>query len=426
MDSVAGFNPLPAEALPGGSSSASKHQLSLRNLELKERTIEISSVEFNSILDGHLKDTTYKFKFEQLKDNRMAIKENMQEIAAETEEREEANRVLTIWKRCEEAVNDNNPLHKDDEVIWSKSRQEVTDRVKKSVSTLKALRAENVKLESALSKNEELLKKHVMQNMTSTYVYEVNDRYFKVALGAISLRQPKHRSLDEYGNKLRSLLDTDEKLRELTFSQFDKFFRDYASAAGPQHADFSSLNNINLELLSNKTMSRFQFLQLVITCCDTAFGKELINRVNVLSGNLEAAKDLALSMDEKQRNEELVNQNRAPFMRATNYQKKLHQYKDTMSEEQKKEFGYEEPKRNNNRPRSRPNKSGFARNRTNPWNNSRGSFRNQGSRGGWSNRGGGNNSFRGGRGRGGQRGGRGGYRQNPQQNWNSDSNQQSK
>jgi hypothetical protein len=419
MSAAPGFLPLPSDT----HKSESTKNPTLSGLELTESTIEISEGEYRSILEDHLHDSEYKFKYTLLMDNKQALRENMEELNAAIEEREEATRELKIWKSCEAAVNRNEALHPDDRRVWQKSSEEVQGRVSEVTSLLKTLRSDRIKMEDAQSKNQIALKKHVMASTTSTFVYELRGNFYKVALGAVSLKQPKTKSLDELGLKLREMLTDDKRLRSLNFAEVSKFCQDYANAAGPTHRDFSSLSRVNMELLQNPQMSRYNFIKLATSICDASLGQEVVSRVNRLTKEPDAVRDIANSLDEKLCAQQLVKQKRAPFM--DNYQADLQKYAHKMTQEQKELYGYVEQKKPNaynGRPRSRPNKG---KGRANPWNGSK-RFNNGGKRQNWGNNGGSNSngSYKG-KTFGGKGSNRNGYRQNPQYN-NADSRNQGK
>lgn len=172
MSVTPGFLPLSHDSHKSSNAAA------LSGIEVTESTIEIAEAEFKSILSEHLLDSEYKFKYMLLQDNKAALMENMEDLNKAIEEREEANRELRVWKSCEEAVGRNESLHPDDRRIWSKSVDEVNSRVKEVTSLLKTLRADRIKMEDAMTKNQQALKRHVMASPISTFVYELQGSYF--------------------------------------------------------------------------------------------------------------------------------------------------------------------------------------------------------------------------------------------------------
>ncbi|CAG5101463.1 Oidioi.mRNA.OKI2018_I69.YSR.g17113.t1.cds [Oikopleura dioica] len=284
----------------------------------------------------------------------------MQSINVATKERAEAVRIYDIWKRCESWVAQGNKIHVDDQPNWDRDAEDVKSAVDNEEAKLRSLPSERLKLQDALQKNEANLKKFVMHNMQSSFVFEQGGSYFQVSLGASKLRQPKHKNLDYLGIELRNIVTDEDTVRSLKFKDVSTFIRTYTEAAGHMHSDYHNLTRIKLELMNNPRMSRYACLNFIKSICDLSLQTDMVALVNRLILDPEAKKDLSNSVDPATSNEQLVNQKRAPFMTKKNYQETLTKYASEMTAEQKKEYGYIEPKRQRSRQRQR-NRNGRGR-----------------------------------------------------------------
>jgi hypothetical protein len=235
-------------------------------------------------------------------------------------------------------------LHFEDQAIWDEGEPAIQADLNAKREVDRKLRKEKLDIRSMLEKNQTELQKYCLNQLRSTYSYEVSGRFYKIGrgrssknnypnVGAVELTQPMGESLREVGMAFRNLVTDGKKLRSLSYKSALEIVERYEKAVDPHHRDLPSIQDALKAMRENPDMSRYSWCMVVRSLCDETLLADFIRTVDLITTTEAGSQDMGNSLNLATEFNQLLDQGRCRPLIQMKRAKELAQIRNFLNEE---------------------------------------------------------------------------------------------